>query len=167
MVSGRLVVGSLKVVLVGQAPPHYGSNEFALYPAPTGCAGWWLCRYMGLEQTEYLRLFERTNVLSRFPGKLKSGDKFPMAEAVAASGPLAAALGGRRVVLVGKQVATAFGMGGNPMAVFGPHRGFTGAWVPHPSGRNRMWNDPAVRVIVAEFFAGLVDMARGAVNAGG
>lgn len=85
---------------------------------------------------------DRVNLLGRWPGRAGKGDAFPMALARPVARSMAPALRGRRVVLLGRQVAAAFDLRG---AWFqwcdGGH--FDYAVAPHPSGVNHWWNDPS------------------------
>jgi len=65
---------------------------------------------------------------------------------------------GDRVVLLGHQVRRAVGV--PPLTAFGMMilRGVTYYCVPHPSGLNRLYNDPAVRRRVGKL---LLELARG------
>ena len=61
-------------------------------------------------------------------------------------------LEGRRIVVVGYRVAGWFGMKFD-YCTWVDHRGATMAYIPHPSGRNRLWNYPVVVHRVKAFLA--------------
>ncbi len=100
-----------------------------------------------------MQAFERVNLLPDFPGKHKRDDKFPMTQARFAATVLRPMLGGRMVVLIGRNVAQAFGIE-LPFHEWADvhvrrrcpvqRNGYTAklAIVPHPSGRNHWYNEP-------------------------
>lgn len=64
---------------------------------------------------------------------------------------------GRKVVLLGNDVRTAFGMGGfrvEPLTWYAS--GTLVCHVPHPSGRTRYWNDPAHVAKATDLFTQLI-----------
>lgn len=93
------------------------------------------------------------NLLAEFPGKSGKGDAFPIALARARAARMR--LGGE-VVLLGRHVARAFGAQGAPFLEWFDLRGAWAAVVPHPSGVNHWWNDPANTNRAAVFLAGLL-----------
>lgn len=137
-----------RVWLVGETNPYQSDPEdgirFAMYPDPPESAGGRFCQLiLGMRVTDYLRSFERRNVLA---GKWS----MPLARAAAAC--LSWEFGAGDVVfLLGRKVFEAFGLPGGWTA-FWPFDGvglslrgraspFT--WFvpfPHPSGLNRFWN---------------------------
>lgn len=166
---------AMRPLFFGQAP---GRGRLDRYPALTGATGDRLGKLAGLDEQGFrpalglMLATERTNVFDRLP-PVPSGtkaDPFPMAEAkrraVAILGRYARAgtLRGREVVFAGRKVAEAFGVGDWPLFEWRPYRlwvaeahPFEAAVVPHPSGRNRFWNDPAnreqARVFLSALFA--------------
>jgi len=105
------------------------------------------------------------NLLDKWPGKGLKGDKFPMREAEVAARVKLEKLKNRVVVLLGANVARAFGF-----------RAFKyGEWyeirdplnyarvvvprvtvIPHPSGVVRYWNIEENRLIVSKFLRNVV-----------
>lgn len=76
----------------------------------------------------------------------------------------------REVILLGDRVHKAFERAGAPVKDLVPFE-----WrktsllgrivrIPHPSGRSRAWNDPAVRKVAAKFFREVVDHSRTYAN---
>lgn len=126
-----------RVLLLGEQNPYGGDPDFALYPAPDGCSGQRLCDLvLGLPRAEYLRRYDRANVLDR-------GGKWSAPEARAAAA--AKVFGRKRVVALGAKVAAALRL---PTAPFAEHEvalpGFGSRRVlvlPHPSGLCRSWNE--------------------------
>jgi hypothetical protein len=146
-----------KPVLVGMNNPYRSEPEYALYPYPERSAGGRLYE-MFVEAHErafnqdvpghrhtYLNAFDRRNVLSL--------PKWTAAEARRQGAALVRALPGRRVVVLGRQTAKAMGLPitdwfepRTEVVVDGDvHTKLTFWLLPHPSGMNQMYNDPAVR----------------------
>lgn len=118
---------------------------------------------MGLTRYEYLQLFDRVNLLPYFPGKHKRDDKFPMSPAKLAALVMRPLLAGRRVVLVGRGVANAFGVEAefHQWSVLEARRycpiqrephAIHLAVVPHPSGRNRWYNQDENLQLARDFW---------------
>lgn len=153
----------MRTFLIGEHNPYQdGQSEadrrkFALYPAPDRSAGARLCRVLGLPRAEYLRRFERRNLLAALPWSA------PAARAAARrilDGDVAL---GDGLILLGAKVAAAFlvdfKIGPEP---FRPQtisivssRTIDCLVLPHPSGRSHLWNDPSmqerVRLAVRSF----------------
>lgn len=129
----------MKIVIVGQAPgPRSGDRAF------DGRSGDRLARYMGLsDRRDLLEHFELLNLLRRYPGPAgDKGDAFPAGRARRAARRLSGRLRARTVLLAGKRVGAAFGVGAEYLE-WGTHeQGFAFVVIPHPSGVNRWWNDP-------------------------
>jgi len=142
-----------RIVLIGQAPNRLGRPD---RPLIGGRSGEFLRDLTGLSLFQYARRFERRNVLERFPGCVPSGDLFPRDEARQAAAEMIGTLVGRRVIFVGRAVAYAFGVSTCRNFDWQQHsRGFEFAVIPHPSARNRFWNDSVSRVAAMGFFARL------------
>lgn len=139
-------------LLVGQAPGPRTRPDYPLYPYPSTSAGGRLMGLMGLELHQYTRMFDRVNVLYTFPGKHERDDKFPMTKARPAAEAMRHFLYGREVLLVGRGVAEAFGHEPSYLEwVLEPWWGYRYAVLPHPSGRNRWYNEPGNRERAEEF----------------
>ncbi len=108
------------------------------------------------------------NVLDHFPGKSSVGDKFPIIEAQSAAKAKLESLRGKQVViLLGNNVARAFGAKSfsyfSWYEIRNPDK-FTDivvprmAVVPHPSGINRYWNHVQNRLNAEKFFRYLLSV---------
>ena len=146
-----------RIVLVGIAPgPSHRGPHVALHPGKPGSAGARLASIMGLTPEEYLRKFDRTNVLCEPVGKWGIvGESRVARNAATCMLPL---LAGRDVVFLGADVARAFGRkdltfhSWEATAYEGLEKAVYAALVPHPSGRNRWYNDPANFAEAREFW---------------
>lgn len=130
----------MKVLLIGQAPGRAGDGS-----PLEGAAGLRLAEFAGISYDEYLRVTDRVNLLRKWPGRAPGGkgDLFPIAEAQLAAMQLD--IRGRVVVMVGKGVARAFSVHTRaPLAWFTLEDRISTrmAWMYHPSGVNRWYNDP-------------------------
>lgn len=126
----------------------------AFHTLPVGCAGYRMWRMVhdvsGICETDWLRGTQRNNLLADavLPRDYRS--------AARRRGEfLAPLLQGRTVVLVGNDVAAAMGHAYPPF-VWDPDRDWV--QIPHPSGRNPFYNDPANRlaagILLSEILAG-------------
>lgn len=153
----------MRVLLIGQAPGPNTDPELPLYPVPRTSAGGRLQQMMKLTRAQYLKNFERINLLNEYPGTHKRDDKFPIREARLAARTLRPLLAGRSVVLVGRNVARAFQLD-IPFHVWGHLQARRAcvlnktsglsrvAVVPHPSGRNHWYNKAENREEAANFW---------------
>lgn len=91
--------------------------------------------------------FDAVNLLGRWPGSAGKGSRFPRCDHT-----LASIAGGRRALLLGRRVAASVGCGRVPYLRWVDVGGVEAAVVPHPSGVNRWWNDPANREAARLFF---------------
>jgi hypothetical protein len=142
-------------VLIGMNNPISLAPEHALYPWPLGCAGHRLYAMLlevrpATTMSAYARAFDRRNLV-RGPWDLEA--------ARVAAVVLRGALFGRRVVLLGREVARAFGIG-HPVAcgkVTDPDHIITFYFLPHPSGRNPHYNKPENRLAAGRLLCQLLD----------
>lgn len=128
-------------ILVGEQNQLSNDHAYDLYPWPEHSSGGRLCIViLGMKRTEYLKSFERRNLLGRGPWDARA--------ASAAAAEIMAERPGARLVLLGARVCMAFGL--RDLADFeitmkplpgGAH--FSALRLPHTSGRCRKWNDPA------------------------
>jgi hypothetical protein len=124
-----LDVGGHRVALVGESNPYGADERWALYCNPKGSAGYNLRIILGMTEDEYLMAFDRTN--------LCKGDWNLSVARMAA-----AAIRAPRAVLLGARVASAFEVPfqANKIVMLGSGR--SGLMLYHPSGLNRVWNNP-------------------------
>lgn len=146
-----------RVLLVGESNPYGVDPRYALYPAPAGSAGAHLCRgILGMTAYEYLRTFERVNLLT--------GPKWSAPWARQA----AEALTAKHRVLLGARVAAAHGLEFKPFTT-ARDPAWDGGWLavvlPHPSGRSRLWNDKGAADHARRLVLDLVALAGGAAQA--
>jgi hypothetical protein len=130
----------LRVLLVGESNPFGGDPEFALWPDPPQCSGGRLARILLMSDREYLRTFDRANLMVGARWTLRMARKrtndFPH----------------HYRVLLGAKVTRAHGIEFKPFTRFE-------SWVilPHPSGLSRLWNDrdaaPRARDLVSTLVA--------------
>lgn len=131
-----------KTILVGMNNPLSRDPRAALWPDPPGCAGHRLWTMLharcGCSPGEYARAFERVNLVV--------GREYDPRRARAAAERLSEEWAGRRVVVLGSAVRTAFRL---PPVLATPvlSRGVTFRQLPHPSGRCRWYNDPKHRAV--------------------
>lgn len=106
------------------------------------------------------------NVLDSWPGKSFKGDKFPTTSASIAAKRKLDQLRGRTVVLLGSNVARAFGCKSFRYFEFYEIRNPENfaeilvpamTIVPHPSQVNRWWNIQENRLVAQKFLRTLVD----------
>ncbi len=113
-----------KPLLVGESNPYGSDPCYALYPAPDGCSGHRLAvLILGMSRQSYLESFDRINLVSG-PWRIREARES------------ASTLIGRRLILLGAKVCSAFGVAFTPFMV-----GDAGLVLPHPSGLNRMWQE--------------------------
>jgi hypothetical protein len=145
-------------LLVGEAP---SKNEHPPTPIE-GRIGKRLAGYAGLTFEEFLIHFDRTNLLSVRQDTKEKGFEFDAATARTNAYQLIITLErGRTVILLGKRVAMAFDV---PVDYFAWRNinAFDGwlAVVPHPSGINRWFNDPANNASMTAFMHHVVERTR-------
>lgn len=144
----------MTLILVGEAPSR---ESIASRPslALTGSSERNLCRIAGWGWLAYLKRTSRYNLF------LDPQPRWDARAAQERASAMGAELEGRRVILLGQKVAAAFGLAGYPSYTWlelDPERpGYADvALMPHPSGRNRAWNDPAERARARAFLEGLL-----------
>lgn len=138
----------MRPLLIGEAPGPNTLPEYPLFPAPLKSAGGRLPGIMGISRAVYLQTFDRMNLILKYPGP-----KWPAVQARENAKLIRPLLTDRHVVMVGRNVSRAFGFEELPwhkwalMVVKGNRpsepRHVRLAVVPHPSGRNRWYNDEA------------------------
>lgn len=129
----------MRPVIIGMNNPLSDDPRAALWPDPPGCTGWRLWQMLhertGASQRDYLRAFERRNLLV--------GKHWDPVAARAASEGLWEALEGRTVLLLGQDVRRVLWLPREPELLWRSEAGVTWCSVPHPSGLNRWYNDQA------------------------
>jgi hypothetical protein len=123
-------------LLVGEINGRTDNSALDLYPLPPTAAGGRLCKLLGITSRQYLHTFDRVNLCHNH---WNMTDAKILAKLVDLNRPA--------VILLGRKVAAAFGMAGpaqfTKTAVAVGKRGTVIYTIPHPSGRNRVWDDPA------------------------
>lgn len=135
-------------VLVGQCPGVGGHPDYPLYCLPRHMSGGRLQRKLGISRRLYLRLFTRVNVMRHHQPRWNASVRRSAKENART---ILANSSARTVYVFGALVAEAFGI--------------TVDWFssqvvdevvvvkcPHPSGLNRLWNDPSCERKLREAF---------------
>jgi len=139
-----------RVWLIGESNPYSDDPRYALYPLPERASGGRLCRILGLTSRDYLRTFERRDLLSTARWSV------PQAR-VAAAALLHEVGAGDALVLCGGKVAAAFGFEYAALAAHTTATGHAALVIPHPSGLNRQWSaTPGLAARVREAVMALV-----------
>lgn len=155
----------MRITFVGQAP----SRETDGKPPFTGKCGKFLAELMGTTQEQMLNDFTFINVLDKYPGKHPiKGDLFPLPEAKASARKKLEQLRGNVVVLLGYNVAKAFGAEKFrylELYELRSQENFADVVVPimvvvpHPSQISRYWNKRENVDAVKKFFKKLRALA--------
>ena len=136
--------GPEKPLLIGQAP----SRDTDGMPPFSGRSGKRIAMLMGISHDELRVRFALANILDSWPGKQGNGDAFPLELARKRGWQARTALKQRRVVAFGASVIKVLGYEPDDLMLlrFAYREAGNGktaiAYVPHPSGVNRWWNDP-------------------------
>ena len=132
----------MRPLVVGEAPSRTSDPADPI----TGRCGAKIAALAGLTVDEFADRFERANLLDAYPGKL-DGSKGTLWDPISAKKRADEIVGerfgaSRYVVLLGRRVATAFGVGRvDYMEETAAIRGAAVVVLPHPSGINRWYND--------------------------
>lgn len=148
----------MRPLIVGEAPSRLGDPSKPI----TGKCGAKLAEFAGLTGPEFRRVFARMNLLQRWPGSAGKGTRWDAAEArrLATEARRSRFVGRRTVLLLGWRVAAAFEVRVEGYFVQACCGGATAIVVPHPSGVNRWYNEPANRKRMVRFMR---RVARGSV----
>jgi uracil-DNA glycosylase len=133
-----------KPVIIGEAPGRDSLRDTPSF-ALMGSTGRNLCAIAGWDWDEYLRRTERVNL---FVDPIVG--KWSPETARRAAHDLLPLFRGRRVIVLGRKVAAAFGLDSAGNYSWMDFAGGRVMLVPHPSGRNRMWNDPLERAAAGD-----------------
>lgn len=136
-----------RLVLVGEAPAGSGSEAT---PALEGLVGRRLAQMMGVDYAAYIANTTRRNLFET-PDEGKFWyTTIARHRAIRLAGDF---LDGDWVILLGAKVAAAFSAADLPLYRWTSWQRYQVARVPHPSGRNRMYNDPAEVERASRFLA--------------
>lgn len=127
--------------IVGEAPGPNTSPDLPMFPLPSRSAGGRLLGYARISPADYLGRLARRNLfpeLADWSVPAARGRSFELLWWLRNMRPRI-----RRVLLLGGRVAAAFGVEEfwRPRRL---HRDLTLVAIPHPSGRNRLYNDPEI-----------------------
>lgn len=123
----------MKTLLVGELNPYGADPAYALYPHPRHASGNRLREIMELEDNAYLRAFDRVNLCT---------GRWLLKKAREAAQRIVLEAQPKTIVLLGKKVCDAFNCPFQPFTLSASGRGYPRVVLPHPSGINRMWNEP-------------------------
>lgn len=141
-------VDNRKILLVGELNPYGADPEFALFPLPKYASGGRLREILGLSTRDYLLGHDRVNLCTGTWSRKAAREK-AREILVERRTPEGVPIVGKGLVLLGRRVIDSFcepgGLQVNPLecVMFG---GVHAALLPHPSGRNQLWNDPQTAV---------------------
>jgi hypothetical protein len=125
--------------------PYGNDPRTALWPDPPGCAGWRLWKMLeqetGATKRQYIKAFERENLCV---------GQWNMEEARSKMFQLIVNNGHLNFILVGNDVWRAYSSSPKPLPFTWSHNV---AWIPHPSGRNRLYNDSRIYLSCVYFMA--------------
>lgn len=134
MTSEGIERSELSLLLVGELNPYGADPRFALYHLPRGASGNRLRLILGLSDVTYHRLL-KVNLCN---------NRFSVFAARTRAAEILARSNLKVLVLLGRKVCDAFGTMKRPFPTFftvGQVAGRTLIYLPHPSGRCRLWSD--------------------------
>lgn len=130
-----------RIVLVGESNPYGADPDMALYPLPREASGNRLRVILGLTDNQYLGEHDRVNLCE---------GRWSVPRATEQALAIHQAREGCGIVLCGVRVVGAFARAATysvnafPLCRVVEEGGRWYLAIPHPSGRNRVWNDPEV-----------------------
>lgn len=131
-------------LIIGMSNPHSSHPRMALAPWPRGVAGYNLWRMArdvcGVSRAQYMRTLDRVNLCPT--------PEWDLTVARAAAEALLPSLEGRRVILLGRSVLSAFRVTDDSMLRWHSMDGMLWCHLPHPSGLNRVYNSALMRYVV-------------------
>jgi hypothetical protein len=162
LVRAYRLVSDPRPLIVGMNNPLSLDPWYALYPLPEGCAGHRLYSMLAevlptVTMRDYVRRFERVNLVS---------GPWDATAARSRAEELRPSLAGRHVILLGQEVAKAFGIDPHYSWVCDEEDDATFYLLPHPSGRNLLYNDPGRRAHAGKILANLYEGRDGLSSAG-
>lgn len=125
----------VRALILGEAPGTRTSADMPMFPWPLTSAGGRLFQVSGFEIKTYLKTFDRANLLDTTGWNAK--------RAAQNAREIVKAWQKRRIVLCGNRVSDAFGYRG-PAFTWVDLFGVRCVRIPHPSGRNPIYNDTSV-----------------------
>lgn len=128
-----------KLLIIGVAPSKTTQGRPAFIGSSSGAR---LEALLGLQPGELGRIADTANLCSTFPGSKELGDVEPPHDTLEAAAADLDLQGYERAVLCGDAVRRAFGVKDEYLSIV-EIRGVPTLVLPHPSGINRWWNDPA------------------------
>ena len=147
------VITSMKVLLIGQAPGRKGDA----YRPLEGRVASKLAGLAGVSVEDWLDRTERMNLLDEFPGKAGKGDIWNTELTRKKAEEVKPYLVDRTVLLLGRNVARAFGLVKLSWMVWTEEFGARMAVIPHPSGIVIWWNSLENREKVGIFLKGVLE----------
>lgn len=139
-VQGHFDAVSVPGVVVGMAPGPSTSEHLPMFPWPEGSAGGRLLAMSGMPAAAYLGRLRRHNVCA---GRYRAAEARETAKRLV-SEYRREAEPRVRFVLCGRRVAEAFELGDATWFSTASIHGIDATVIPHPSGRCREYNDPAM-----------------------
>ena len=139
----------MNLVLVGELNPLHSDPKYALWPHPPNCAGDRLRRILDVSLGEYIAT-PRYNLCT---GRWSTFVASESAELIREKHPR------EWLVLLGVKVAAAFERRGTPAFALDEEARL--AFLPHPSGRCRVWNDPLAAVRARELVERVITLGDG------
>jgi hypothetical protein len=139
--------------IIGEAPGGTdGRHRLPMFPLPPTSAGGRLMAMSELPPGVYLGRLARRNLFDRLPLRWSAKEARTRADALL---EWIVGVGARRVVLCGTRVAAAFGVRMSGALDIG---GLPFRAIPHPSGRNRLYNDVGARALARDAIRWAADL---------